>query len=75
MGRNFSWTAKVGGKTVADGTASGNDSYTADRVQRDAAIRVGVETGAPTRDIKVTVTKQRSNREVVAELRAARKGR
>ncbi|MFJ5644074.1 hypothetical protein [Streptomyces sp. NPDC093223] len=70
MGRNFSWTASVGGKQVADGTVAGRDSHTPDRVKGDAALAVSLEAGVSPRDVTVNVTETKSNRQVVAELRA-----
>ncbi|MEU1165782.1 hypothetical protein ABZ372_37220 [Streptomyces sp. NPDC005921] len=75
MGKNFSWTAKVDGKAVADGTSSGGDDHTADRVEQEASLNVSLAAGVPRGKVDVTVTERKSNRQQVAEARAARNGR
>ena len=75
MGRNFSWTAKVGGKTVANGTVTGGNNHTAERVKGDAELNVALKAGVSRSDVTVAVEEKKSNRQQVAEARAARNGR
>ncbi|MER6367117.1 hypothetical protein ABT255_01845 [Streptomyces mirabilis] len=72
MGRNFSWTAKVNGKQVADGTVSGTDQHTPERVEQDAAVAVSLRADVMPSD--VTVTEKKPLRQQIAVARAARNG-
>jgi hypothetical protein len=72
MGRSYSWTASIGGRTVADGTTEGRDDYTPERVEQSASTRVSLRTGVPASQVDVDVTERKSVRQQAAELRAAR---
>ncbi len=58
MGRSFNWTARVNGRTVADGTTAGRDDCTPKSVETDATTSVAVRTGVHASQIKVTVTER-----------------
>lgn len=58
MARNYSWAARVNGRTIADGTASGNADLTAEAVKKDATSRVALRAAIHPRDITVTVTEK-----------------
>ncbi|MET9083731.1 hypothetical protein ABZX77_17860 [Streptomyces sp. NPDC004237] len=75
MGRNYTWTAAVNGRNVATGDASGTNTYTPEDVERDAATKVGIEARVPASAVTVTVVEKKSNRQQVAEARAARQGK
>jgi hypothetical protein len=72
MGRSYSWTARIGGRTVADGTTEGRDDHTPERVQRAASLGVSLEAGVPADQVDVDVTERKSGRQQAAEARAAR---
>jgi len=73
MGRSYSWTARISGRTVADGTEAGGDDYTAERVKRSASSDVSLRTGVPASQVDVDVTERKSVRQQAAEARAARR--
>lgn len=62
MGRSFSWTARVGGRTVADGTTAGGDDYTTERVKREATDSVALRAKVRPDAVSVDVTERRSAR-------------
>jgi hypothetical protein len=62
MGRSYSWTARVNGRTVADGTTAGGDDCTPKSVETDATTDVALRTGAHASQIKVTVTERRGRK-------------
>lgn len=62
MGRSFSWTANINGRTVADGTTAGGDDCTPERVEESATTGVALRTGAHADQITVTVTERSSRK-------------
>ena len=74
MGRSYSWTARIGGRTVADGTTAGGDDYTPEAVKRSASSDVSLRAGVSAGQVDVDVTERKSSRQQAAELRAARNG-
>ncbi|MEU2339933.1 hypothetical protein ABZ608_41480 [Streptomyces sp. NPDC013172] len=70
MGRNYSWTARISGQTVADGTVTGTNNHTPDRVEREAALAVSLEAGVDRDQVAVTVEEKKPLRQQVAEARA-----
>ncbi|GLP64284.1 hypothetical protein TUSST3_09040 [Streptomyces sp. TUS-ST3] len=69
MGRSYSWTARVGGRTVADGTAAGGGDYTAEHAEREAAEGVALRAGVRVADVNVSATERKSARQQAAEAR------
>jgi hypothetical protein len=62
MGRSFTWTARVNGRTVADGTTAGGNDCTPKSVETDATTSVALRTGTHASQIKVTVTERSSRK-------------
>lgn len=74
MGRSYSWTARVGGRTVADGTAAGGADYTPERAEREATDNVALRAKVHPDAVSVDVTERKSVRQQAAEARARRRG-
>jgi hypothetical protein len=62
MGRSYSWTARVGGRVIADGTAAGDANYTPESAERETTSRVALRAGVHTDDVSVDVTERKSSR-------------
>ncbi|MEW2300259.1 hypothetical protein AB0958_09790 [Streptomyces sp. NPDC006655] len=75
MGRNYAWSARIDGRTVADGTVTGANDHTPDRVEREAQLAVSLKAGVDRGQVDVTVEEKKPLRQQIAEARAARKGK
>ena len=62
MGRSFSWTASVGGRVIADGTAAGDADYTPKSAKREATLDVALRAGVHTDAVSVDVNERPSGR-------------
>lgn len=74
MGRSYSWTARVGGRVVADGTSAGDANHTPETAKRKATSSVALRAGVRDEDVDVDVTERKSVRQQVAEARARKNG-
>jgi hypothetical protein len=73
-GRSYSWTARVGGRVIADGTSAGDANHTPESAKRKATLGVALRAGVHTDDVSVDVTERKSSRQQAAEARARKNG-